>query len=346
MLKNNYLKLLKELNRDQHLQSQNLYVPGKYWNNKAKKISYELQKKGLDNFRGYYSGVGTSYCDNIVIDIWNEEISKINNILRYTLRKIPILNRVETLIKKTQSMLVEMHRHKLKFYQHFLQLSARLQTLLDTYQIENTTTFGCVDLINVGQKNYSLHYLELLNTISFISEKIDFTSIISMLEIGGGFGANVHLMLQNYKNLKKIIYLDITPNLVVGTEYLRNLYGNCVIDYLTTKNLKKIRFANNNFLEIYCIAPWQIEKLEVTIDYFHNAHSFVEMPIEVVRNYLYYVEKFLGEKGRIGLVSYDGFDVNTTFSPTQLSSFIKKNLNQYEHPSLINPDRINYYFIG
>lgn len=346
MLNNNYLNLLEKLNKDQSLQNKKLYVPGPYWNNKAIKIAYELKTKGLENFRGYYSGVGTSYCDNVTINIWDEEVSKINNILLYMVTKIPILNRIGSLILKTQTMLIDMHKQKLQAQQNFLSLSSNVQKLLSTYQLEDTTTFGCVDLINIGEKDYSLHYLELLNTLCFISGKIDFTKITSMLEIGGGFGANLHLMLQNYKSLKKIVYLDIVPNLVVGTEYLRNLYGNAVHDYLETRTLEKIEFTNNDSLEIYCIAPWQIEKLGVTIDYFHNAHSFIEMPIEVMHNYLYYVAKLLKKEGRISLVTYDSVDINIYFSREQLNNIVKKFFNAYKYPCLIRPDMKYYYFIS
>ena len=49
MLKNNYLILLEDLNKDQFLQNNTLYVPVPYWHTKAKKIAYEL-KKGTRKF--------------------------------------------------------------------------------------------------------------------------------------------------------------------------------------------------------------------------------------------------------------------------------------------------------
>lgn len=81
-----------------------------------------------------------------------------------------------------------------------------------------------------------------------------------MFEIGGGFGQYIHVLLQNYSNIKKILYLDIVPNIYVGTQYLKRFYGESVIDYNITRKMNKIQFSDNNKLEIICIAPWQIEK--------------------------------------------------------------------------------------
>lgn len=312
---------------------------------KQKKFAVNFKEKGLENFRAYDSGVETSYCDNVVTNLWNEEISRINSILKFVFCKFPILSRVWQLFQRTQGMLISMHQQKLSAQENLLKDNKHLKKLLNTFHIDDTVRFGCVDAINIDSKLYAIHYLELLNTLSFLSTKIDFFKTRSMFEIGGGFGANVHLMLQNFKNIKKIIYLDIVPNLLVGTEYLKSIYGNSVYDYLATRTFDKIQFSKDDALEIYCIAPWQIEKLDVVIDYFHNAHSFVEMPDKVVKNYASYIEKILGKKGNIALVSYDKFNEDTTFNPVKLTQFFKSHLEMHEHPSLINLDRKNSYFI-
>lgn len=70
-------ELLNTLENDEEKVS-SLYKAGPYWKTKAMKISQQLRKKGLRNFRGYDSGVGTSYCDNVMIDCLNEEVSAFN----------------------------------------------------------------------------------------------------------------------------------------------------------------------------------------------------------------------------------------------------------------------------
>ena len=132
-------------------------------------------------------------------------------------------------------------------------------------------------------------------------------------------------MLTNFPNIKKVIYLDVVPNIFVGTEYLRYHFKDGVRDYLNTKDKKEIFFENNDNLEIICIPPWEIEKINVKIDHFHNAASFVEMPEKVVKNYVKFVNKF--ETKEISLISYDNFDKNTTFDPKLLSKFFDDKLN-------------------
>ena len=35
---------------------------------------------------------------------------------------------------------------------------------------------------------------------------------------------NVHFLLTNFPNIKKVLYLDVVPNIYVGTEYLKYFY--------------------------------------------------------------------------------------------------------------------------
>lgn len=227
----------------------------------------------------------------------------------------------------------------------FLNSNEVAKALIGQFKLEDSTGFGCVSKVLLEGRDYSLHYLELARTLSVISQKINLAKVRSMIEIGGGFGANVHIMLQNFPNLRKVIYLDMVPNLFVGTEYLRNLYGKSVKDYIYLKDHPKINFSNNDDLEIMCIPPWLIESLSCQVDYFHDAHSFVEMPENVVKNYVNFVEKILSKDGYISLVSYDNFDEETTFNPDKLSNYFSKMLSRSQHRYLLNPNRNFYCYI-
>ena len=77
-------------------------------------------------------------------------------------------------------------------------------------------------------------------------------------------------LITNFPNIKKILYLDAVPNIYVGTKYLEHHFGKKVKNYLDLKNLDKIRFQDNDELEILCIPPWLIEKVDVEIEHFHN----------------------------------------------------------------------------
>ena len=205
--------------------------------------------------------------------------------------------------------------------------------LLNKYKFKNTTEFGCIQKFSKNNQEFSTYYLEIADRVDILSKKFDFNKIQTYFEIGGGFGANIHFLLTNFKNIKKIIYLDVVPNIYVGTEYLRYFYKENVIDYLSTSESKELSFENNEKLEIICIPPWKIEKIKVEINHFHNAASFVEMPGKVIENYVKYLKK--NNTNQISLISYDGYDSNTTFKPELLNSFFDNNLELDWHPIVI-----------
>ena len=174
----------------------------------------------------------------------------------------------------------------------------------------------------------------MADRINKLSSKFDFGLTKTFFEIGGGFGSNIHFLITNFPNIKKIIYLDIVPNIYVGTEYLKYHFKENVIDYLQVKDKDEIKFSDNDDLEIICIPPWLIEKVKVEIDHFHNAASFVEMPEKIVKNYIKYVNKF--KTKQISLMSYDDFDPKTTFDPNLLSNFFDNKLIIEKKNHLIN----------
>ena len=191
--------------------------------------------------------------------------------------------------------------------------SLAVQKLIKKYKFLDTTKFGCIRKFQYQEQEYSIHYLNMAHRVENLSNKFDFSKIKSYFEIGGGFGANIHFLITNFHNIKKVIYLDVVPNIFVGTEYLRYHFKDKVKDYSNTKSEKEIVFENNDDLEIICIPPWEIEKINVNIDHFHNAASFVEMPEKIVKNYIKYVNKF--KTKQISLISYDNFDPKRLLIP-------------------------------
>ena len=332
--------LLNALVTDEKKYKNNFYSPGPYWNYKAKKILYWLKRKGLNQFRGLHSGVGTSYADNIVVDFRNELGAKGRFLALIT--RLPLLKKLYDLqVQSTIDITKETIRRKAIFYEN----NEKIKYLLSKYKILNSTEFGCVSKFKINGNEYSFHYLNLCERIDIISNKIDYKKIVSILEIGGGFGANIHLLLTNFNNIKKIIYLDIVPNLFVGTEYLRFFYKDAVKDYNFLKNKKNITFSDNNDLEILCIAPWQIENISCLIDHFHNAHSFQEMPKDVVKNYVKYILKIV-KNNSVSLVAY-GNDIksNITLEISDLNVCFGNSLNIIKKHEIIDKNKKLYYLL-
>ncbi len=320
------MKLLETLARDENRCNKNLYSSGIYWDYKNKVSLNEIKRKGLKDFRGTSAGIGTSFTDSLVLDIRNE--LNVKGRLISSFLSFPIINRIfNSQISLTKNYLNSYIENLALVYKN----NKAVQKLIEKYKFIETTKFGCISKFHHGEQEYSIHYLNMAHRIENLSKKFDFEKIKSFFEIGGGFGANIHFLVTNFPNIKKVIYLDTVPNIFVGTEYLRYHFKDRVKDYLITKNENEIVFKNNDELEIICVPPWEIEKINVEIDHFHNAASFVEMPEKCIKNYVKYVNKF--KTKQISLISYDNYDPNTTFDPNLLSNYFdnKLSINKKNH---------------
>ena len=102
---------------------------------------------------------------------------------------------------------------------------------------------------------------------------------------------------------------------------------------MSTRKSKELSFENNEKLEIICIPPWEIEKIKVEIDHFHNAASFVEMPENVVENYVKYLKK--NKINQVSLISYNYYDLKTTYKPELLNNFFDNKLDMEWHSNVI-----------
>ena len=312
--------MLDKLINDEKKINKKLYSSGPYWDYKNRRAILEIKKKGIEDFRGITSGIGTSFADNLVLDIRNEF-----NFRGRVVGKIfsfPILNRIfNGQLNITKNYIDELIKNRAIVYKN----NQNIKYLIKKFKFKNTTDFGCIQSFEYLNKNYSFSYLEMADRINKLSEYFNFKNIKSFFEIGGGFGANIHFLITNFPNIKKILYLDVVPNIYVGTEYLKHHYKEKVKDYMNLKNLRKINFSNNNELEILCIPPWLIEKVETEIDHFHNAASFVEMPKTIVSNYVKFLKKFKTKE--VSLISYGNFDPKTTFNPKELNNFFNGELS-------------------
>ena len=320
--------LLDLLIKDEKKIDKELYSSGPYWNYKNRRAIIEIKKKGLKDFRGLTAGIGTSFADNLVLDIRNEFNMKGRIVGK--IFSLPILNIIfNGQINTTKNYLDSFIKNQAIVYKN----SRNVQNLISKFKFKNTTDFGCVQSFEYLNKNYSCHYLNMAYRVNNLSKNFDFKNIKSYFEIGGGFGSNIHFLITNFPNIKKILYLDTVPNIYVGTEYLRHHYKEKVKDYLELRNLNKISFSKNNELEIFCIPPWLIEKVETEIDHFHNSASFVEMPKKVISNYVKFIKNLSTRE--ISLISYGGFDLKTTFNPEELNIFFDDKLSVSWKNSLI-----------
>jgi putative sugar O-methyltransferase len=322
-----------------------LYQPGPYWAAKAKNAANEIKRCGIAGFRGSTNLIGLSYADNLAIDYRNSmNYSLKSRLARWVTKLYPLGRIYDNQARWTESYA----KASIIYAQEILILKERERSLLKKYKIPYSLLGNCQAKAKIDGQELSIHYLNLLEQHDNISSRIKFNDAKSVFEIGGGYGANIHLLLENYKNIRKVLYLDIPPNLYVGTQYLKAFYSAAVFDYRALRHLDSIRFSSDDNIEIFCITPWQIEKFKSAVNIFLNSHSFVEMPKNVVKNYVDNFNSFPhSEDSEIALTTYDGYDLNTTFHPDDLPKFFEgRRFDYFEEDTLLVSSRKNLYFVS
>lgn len=322
-----------------------LYQAGPYWAAKARSTAHEIRRCGLEEFRGTANLIGLSYADCLPIDFrdfLNHGFKK--RLARLVTKSYPVSKVFDAQVQWTESYA----RTSLKYAQEILKLKGRTRDLLARYELPSSLLGGAVAKVEIDGQEVSVIYLNLLEQHDNIASRIDFGAAKAVFEIGGGFGVNTHLLLANYKNIRKVLYLDIPPNLYVGTQYLKAFYGTAVSDYRDLRERDRIEFAADDSLEIFCIAPWQIERCGSAIDVFMNSHSFVEMPVSVVKNYCEQFMRFPGSSSAaLAFTTYDASDRDMTIAPSELPKFMAdREFEYFEAETLLDSTRRNLYHVS
>lgn len=320
-----------------------LYRSGSRWAIDAKETVKEIKRIGITDFRGS-SRVGLGYADSLLTDIQVLCNHGVKRLAKWLLKLFPLSKIFEAQLRWTE----EFAKQNIVQVQELISMKERNRNLLKKYTVPFSLLGNCLRKANIDGHDYAVHYLDLLEQHDNIASRINFKKANTIFEIGGGFGTNIHLLLENYKNIRKVLYLDIPPMLYVGTQYLKAFYGSAVFDYRDLKGTGLIKFSSDDNLQIYCIAPWQIEQFEGAVDMFMNSHSFVEIPKNIVQNY---INKFNGFPESINaavqLTSYDGFEqkLDTTFHPNELPKFFNNRKFEYfEVDTLLSSSRKNLFF--
>lgn len=338
------------LDKDSIKQNSILFKPGPYWTNYAKRIKNEIVKSGLSNFRNNLN-IGKGFADVISSDpfeLIRNNYSLKEKIIRWFLSLPLIRSRiVKQYLNTSDSFLNAMMFFRSKYY----------SLLFEDFLKSLTSKLGYIDplignpsntIISNGNK-IGLRYLNSALRLSSFSQKMDFENCHTYFEIGGGFGSTTDLILRMFPNIKKVIYLDIFPNLYIGTQFLKSIYGKAVKDYSNLLNVSEIKFEKDiSSLEILAIPPWLLEKVKVNIDLFYNSESFQEMTPEIVNEYSIHINRLFGEnKKRICLLFYEHFEVNNTISPDDVRLAFESNLdihfNRFDPTYSLNDNSIWLY---
>ena len=131
--------LLNELIKDEKKIDRKFYSSGPYWDYKNSSAILEIKKKSLGDFRGLAAGIGTSFADNLVLDIRNE--FNIKGRIVGKIFSLPILNKIfNGQLKITKDYLDLFIKNQAIVYQN----NQNVQNLINKFKFKNTTDFGCV----------------------------------------------------------------------------------------------------------------------------------------------------------------------------------------------------------
>lgn len=326
-----------------------IYKPGPYWGKKSRSAIREFRNKGITDFRSSNGNntVGTAFGGGKIIDgrkiIETDSLS--NKIGLFVLNHTPLKKLFEWQVNRTQEFYNELMSYK-KDSLAVLK-PKRFSELIEKWKVNNSINFGCESISKFREKEYSTYYLARLDTLDIVENVSSLKEKHSMMEIGPGFGANMHLIEQNYPNIRKFVLVDIVPNLCVVTEYLKTIYKDAVVNYLSTRNMQEIKFKEDESLEIFVIPPWEIEKISSQIELFWNSNSFVEMNNKIIKNYAKNFERIRAKNSMYVFTSYDKFDLNTTLHPNSIPKFFPDmQFKNSKQPCFTQQNREDYVMIG
>lgn len=328
----NLFQILKE---DYRKNNRIFFVqPSSWWSRKIGRIENDILSRDFSNFRGFDPGMNVGFSDGSPLDMRHLN-TKRQNYLNFFQLKI-WKQKYDQQIFLTKKY----YDTSFKLMSFFYEQNANTKYLLKSYNLNNTAKFGCVKKIKIKNKFVSFSAIEMVNKIDLINNTEKLKKTLSYCEIGGGFGLNTQLIAQNFKNIKKFLYIDIYPTIFYGTNYLKKIFGKSVIDYTKTKKLNEIKFKNDKSLEIICIPNWEIDKLNMKIDHFHNSYSFTEMSEKIITKYIEVLKKLNTE---VSSLCFYPFSSSSSIQPIKIERIIKiykkfgyKNITSKNYNNVLN----------
>jgi len=196
----NKIELLLSLLKD-HKNANALYKAGPYWDKKTKMAVKDIKRFGITDFRGGGNTIGAAFTDSAITDMRNHWNLGLQNLVSFFQTKTYPFNRLfDFQVRYSEGLF---HRLNERINYSILNDRELLLMLKKFKSPKGNIKGGCKTYCNIEGENISPH--------------IELGGIKTYFEIGGGFGSFVHCLLENYNNVRKVVYLDVVPNLYIGT---------------------------------------------------------------------------------------------------------------------------------
>lgn len=279
--------LLKTLLEDS-TQETSLWRPASYWYPYSQRIHNELNKVGLENFRtnqrilkGF--GHGGIMQPAKPRATWKRFIWD-------TVENLPL---VKLIVDKYKHINRVYHRRVIQQDKKIasLALDEIAQRFPDIKIPAGTCNGGGEDGFEWRGHMVSADWVKYLSRVADFYTAVPSQNVKAIVEIGPGIGLTSLAHIALNPHLKTIVNIDIVPIIYISGQFLDSDENIKVVNYLDTKDLKEIRFDNDEKLTIYALPPWELHKITSEVDYFFNAYSFMEMEQDICQNYADIIEK-------------------------------------------------------
>jgi putative sugar O-methyltransferase len=135
-------------------------------------------------------------------------------------------------------------------------------------------------------QTFTTSFIPHLARVADFYQVVDPQQVTSLLEVGPGLGLSTLAHLTLNPHLCTVINVDIPSTLYISTQFLRAVNACDIVDYcLFKENGFQFNHSSKKRPLCYQIPPWCMERIDIPIDWFHNAFSFQEMEPHVVKAY-------------------------------------------------------------
>ncbi len=305
----NDLSLLEELLGDSK-GANTLFNAGPYWQIYSQRTAQAIKHEGLENFRDN-TAIVKGYGDNFTTNPFDVMPRNSKGYLLHALmEKTPFVDKVlETYQKHIRALRDQLIRANGEW------LVAKYADVLKKYQdvlagMDTTIGKPCQTLDYNGHA-LAFSYINQLHRLDLFLNQNVFKKAKVLVEIGGGIGINAHLVNAICPEIEKIIYIDISPVLYVGTQHLKAATGD-VYDYARYKK-EQPKSLDQIKEKIICLPPWCLDALDFKWDVCWNSNSFQEMTEAQIQYYLGALEERAAPDAAYALIYYKGNNDSISF---------------------------------
>ena len=260
-----------------------LWTATAYWRGYCARIMRELARVGLDNVRTNQTllkgfAFGGMPLPELPAAPWKRTVWR-------TLQGLPGVRQIVAEQQRVLAAEYAHHRDTRRQHAHMV-MDEIADAFPDLRPPTGIANGGADDAFNWRGHALVPAFVMYLSRIADFYTRVPPKDVMSIIEIGPGFGLSSLAHMTLNPGLKLIVNVDIVPVLYLSTQFLKSVDGVEVIDYRALRGRDHIIPERaTSAVRIYQLAPWQLSLVEGAFDFFFNAFSFQEMEPEVCRNY-------------------------------------------------------------